>query len=754
MFCEKCGTRLNDQANFCASCGTPVQMRQEPSDGSVTEGEVTAGVEATAAVEVTAAVEETAAASAAVKMEEPVRPESSAFVDPAVQPAAAPKLELPPLPEAGQPAKAALLKRPWFQATIGAVVVAAAAAAVFFFVPLNGSGQNEPLLIMSENELLLKASSKAEPISVSSEVSDDDELDEFSQEYIRYNPGIIAQLNDDKTKLFFLDRIKEDGTGSLYYREVKAKPSDDSVANKGTKLASGVLFQYGSQFTIANNGKGIIYVKNYTVDEGGKLSYHDLKNETVIDSGVYDYWYSDDQSALYYTKQDDEETILYFVTLQKPEDKTKVDSDIGYISDFDQDTAKIYYTKSDDKPSDTENSSSTMTLYSRELTQDRTKVLDGISFILSGIDNNEFYYTTETRKEVSLASLVDDPLAQSDAAMKEPVYSDYQTVVQVPQTDYWTGETYYYDDIETDYDALYDAYDAYDAKLARDDLRQSLQGETIEDISYNLNLFSNGQSTLIASDYLNSPFNDLSSKLIVYNKNDRGSMNKLSLTDISSAEDVRAAYDETLSESGVTYMSLGAIPDIEFGDEDTASWNYAISADGKQLYVIESTDSKDELVSYDLGTGKPENRQVIDDEAASMTYIADAGQMYYYKDVNDSGAGELYSRKNGTSQKIAFDVQAGQTTIYSDQNVVLYMTDYDEDDETGTLNMYQDQKSTKIANDIGLYFFTYGSDLYYLNNYDSDDGNGDLIKYISEDKNEKIRDDVYGVYPTEFGYSF
>lgn len=645
--------------------------------------------------------------------------------------------------------------RRWFQITVGSVVaVAVVAAAVVFFVPFNGASHAKPLLILGENELLLKASAKAEPLTITTEVSEDDDWDDIAGSDARLYLGLMAQFSEDKKKLFFLDRIKDDGTASLYYRDVNAKADSGPDGSKGTKLASGIGFQYGGLFTLAKEGNSVIYLKNYAEDVGGKLSYNDLKNETVIDSGVESYWYSDDHSAMYYTKQDDDDTDLYYVSLDKPEDKKKVDSDISYVEDFDTTTAKIYYTKSDDSSKDTENSSSTYTLYSKELDQDKVKVLGDISSIVSDIDNNEFYYTTEIRKEVSLSSLVDDTLAQSDAALTEPTYEDFQTVVQVPETDYWTGETYYYEDTQTDYDGWSAAYDAYQEKLSRDELRQSLQSETIDDISYDLNLFSENKSEKIATDFLSNPFSDISSKLIVYNKNDRGTMKKIPITDISSTEDVRTAYDETLNESGTAYMSLGANKDIEFGDKDTSFARFSLSADGKQLYAIESTDSKDELVSYELSTGKPANRKVIDDEVDNMIYLADAGQMYYYKDISDSGAGELYSWKNGTSQKIAFDVQSGETVIYPDQNAVLYMSDYDEDDETGTLNLYQDQKNTKIAGDVGEYFYTYGSDLYYLNNYDSEDGMGDLVKYISEGKVEKIRDDVYGIYPTVLGYTF
>lgn len=772
MFCENCGSEMGEKAKFCPSCG---HQNREPSAPAGEEASSAAAQETTAqaaevpAAEMQAAAAETAAAaSAAAAAQAPNLQKASApapepLPTPIPAPVPVPASELAPVPvpepeaapDAVPAAAPGLFKRRWFQATLGAVAVAIIVAAVLIFVPLKGSSQAKPLLILGENELLLKSSAKADPLTITSEVSVDDDWSEVTGQSMRYYLGYMAKMTVDNKKLFFIDRIKDDGTGSLYYRDVNAKAKDDSDANKGVKLASGIAAQDYRIFTINDDGSKVFYLKNYDgYEDGGKLYFNDLKNETSIDSQVQDYWYSQDKNILYYTKNNDGKRILYFVDLKKIDDKTKVDSDIYYVESFDSATGKIYYSKSDGGSDDSETSVSTYTLYSKELNKDKTKLLGDISSVVSSIENDEFYYTTVTKKEVSLASLVDDDLAASDAAMKEPQYTDFQKTVQVPETDFWTGETYYYEETQTDYDAWYDASLKYEEKQDRDYLREELQAGKINDVSYDLNLFSAGKSTLIASDYVGSPFSSIKSKLVVYTKNDRKSMNKIKLSTLSSSEDVRSAYDETRTQATATYMSLGANKDIEFADKDTANHSYYLSKDGKTLYTIESTDSKSELVSYDISSGKPANRKAIDDEVDTMLYIGDADQIYYYKNLNDDDEGDLYSWKGGTKQKIAIDVQSGQTTIYPDEGVVLYLSEFDRKHETGTLSMYKDQKNTKIASDVGAYFFNYGADLYYLDNYDNDTGVGDLLKYVSQDKKEKIREEVYAIYPTMSGYGF
>ena len=44
MYCVKCGTLNPDEAKFCRSCGTPIQMHSQKETSSVSKGRYLSGL--------------------------------------------------------------------------------------------------------------------------------------------------------------------------------------------------------------------------------------------------------------------------------------------------------------------------------------------------------------------------------------------------------------------------------------------------------------------------------------------------------------------------------------------------------------------------------------------------------------------------------------------------------------------------------------------------------------------------------------
>jgi hypothetical protein len=714
LFCSQCGSEVPPKAGFCSSCGTKVEVKVEIEQPNGSEQEV------------------------AVTTTTTVSPHQSVELASDLQPV------IPTDQRSTIPQKF-IRNRVAIGASFGIVILLVVAA--FFLLQHK---KEEPLLFFGENELLMQSSDQKEPITLSDNVYEEGDGywdGDTSNSQYRYMIQNFVKMNEDQNKLFFIDRIREDGSGSIYYRDLKKKLSSwDGEA--GIKLASGVD-EVNGMYTINNKGNSILYIKGYDSDNGGKLYYHDLTEETVIDSQVTNYWFSDEHSLVYYLKTDDNgDEDLYWVEMDKLDDKTKVDSNVYNIEQFEEETGNVYYTKINEDESINE-----LTLYKKSLKEDKVKLLSGIDSIDSDIVDDEFYYTVAEEKEVSLASLVDDDLAENDAAILEPVYSDFETIVQSPQTDWWTGETYYVEQTETNYDAYNLAYEAYNMKQSRDQLRQSLKERVMNDVSYALHLFSEGKETKITDNFVNYTYRDVASKTILYSKNDRSTMGKILLSTIEYVEDVENAFNEQVTQSPITYMASGSVLDTEFTDEGTSVGSVVLSDDGKLLYCIETTESSSELVSYEMTEGKPTKRKELDDGVDSFSYIPGESQLYYYKEVED-GSGELYVLSDDKGKRIAIDVKIGSASFYPEDGTLLYMTDYNEKEGTGTLLSYKKEESTRIANDIGAYFYTQSSKLYYLENFNVERGYGDLVEYLEKGKVNPISDRVYMMYPTQYWYFF
>ncbi|WP_054954847.1 zinc ribbon domain-containing protein [Paenibacillus dakarensis] len=719
MFCSKCGASVSSEAGFCGACGNAIHKNKS-------EIEVLP-------VKVEQDNSEVSATSEIAVQHEPV---------------------LPGLTGGGEEVRyLKFLKR--YRTAFAGVLGAAILAAVLYFavMPLLFQEKEEPVIFMGNNELFLHIPSQKEPVELSRRLlvddEDEEEWDNYGS-YYGYNQmiGQIVKISEDKSKLFFINRIKNEGTANLYYRDLKKKASswkDEQAVNLATNISS----LEGNGFTISSTGQEVLYVKRNNDEYKGKLYLHNLSDETVIDTRVTNYWYADAKSVIYYTKRDDnEEQNLYVVNTSKLDDKIKVDSNVNNIVQFDSSNGNIYYTKNDSSKN-----VNSQTLYSKELNEDKEKLISNIDSIVSDIKNKQFYYTVAEEKEFELYSLVEDDMAESDGDIAEPLLSDYESLVNTPYTDYWSGETYYEEELVTDYDSYNIAYDIYSAKMSRDQLRQSLKEESVYDVSLSLYLFSEGKANKVTDGYYSNSFNDPGVKTIFYSKNERGSMKKLYLSEIGGAEEVRSEYEQRLMQSTVTYMSSGQVHDTSFLKEGTAMSMAVLSSDEKQLYFIESTESNNELVSYEIIDGKPTNRKRLDEDVEYFNYIPTDSTLFYYKEVHDD-AGELYQYADGESKRISIDVKLGYTTYYPEDKTLLYMKDYYDQDGTGDVYRYKNKESVKIAGDAGAYYYNGPTELYYLDHLESDRTYGKLNKYEDKGKSVEISDRVYSMFSPVHRFNF
>jgi hypothetical protein len=739
MDCQNCNSQNPEDAVFCQNCGFALKSTYMQKSTSEQGSEILEPEKSTTSVLITQVME---------------KPENVITTMPNVYGT------FPPTTIEFVPVKRKLKKWQLIGLVSGAAAIFILAVIAVLLVIFNAIAPKNPLVYISDNQILIHNNNNS-ITATSSFLKESSEWDSlFGGQNISSYLNYFVKLNKAGDKMFYIadiDTVTDSSNPvvNLYYCNTQKSKSGNGT-DQGTKIASNVSVNGDSAFTIDSKGDYAIYLKDFSTDTGGKLYINNLKDETLVDRDVLQYWFLESASKICYLKSNGDGTSdLYEINTNMKDDAVKIDTGVSNVISITDNDSKIYYTK---KSSDDINS---MTIYCKENGKSKVKILSDINSIESKIENGNFYYTKATQTQVNLATLVDDDLAASDAAMTEPVYpneSDYET--QVPYTDYY-GYTYY----ETQFDstAYYNAIDAYNtaedayyAKEQRDSLREDLQNETYTETEKDLYIMNNGKSTKITSDYNESVYTSSNQNTIVYSKIDMGTFDKIKIEDVTDASSVETAFEDTIGTSNATSISINGGSEINAFDDKTVITNPVVSNDGKTLYCIDKTDSKDdtgEFLSYDISSGKLIDKKVIDSDVNDFVLFKDSSNIYYYKNVEDN-SGDLYVLSNGKHQKIASDVGVGTCTLYYKDNVVLYQTDCNSKDGTGTLNMFKDNKETKIADDVSYYFYEGKSGVYYLTNYDSAKGKGDLKQYVNANKSNLISEDVNAVLPTINGDRF
>ncbi|MCM3041159.1 hypothetical protein M3201_15750 [Paenibacillus motobuensis] len=645
--------------------------------------------------------------------------------------------------------------------------------AVWAIISLNASSSNSALIYVKDKDLMLSAGKKSEPVkAVNNWLDIDDSIKEDylnvsyydgdsgakGMEFSMLGDGIgrWIKFNKSGTRMFYLGKVTDDGTANLYYNDPsKLAKSKKEDIEPGERVASNVSIGANryAPFQISESGDRVLYFKNYDEEEySGSLYINDLKEEQLVDNDVYGFYFiSKDESTVMYTKAADSDSYnydLYIKSLNGKGDKVKIDSDISYVVNYSDDFKKIYYVKNNGDIDDLNYNS----LYLKEEGKDKQKLISDFTSIESSDQNGVFYFTRTNEKKTKLVDLVEDDMAESDLKITEPHYSDFE---YEDTYDVWGYE---YTSTEVDYDKYYEAYDLYMDKLDRDSLRSSLKEEEINTTSKQLFLYSAGKEKELSGNIAWVNFADVANKSVIYSKADteKGPVGKMKMSEIKSIYDVRDHFEGDSSEmmGKGRYIILNDGQEQEIAGEADDYYSFQFSGNGKKLYYMEgaASSASGTLVAYDVLDGKLSNRKVIDENVSYYTNLSDV--IWYYKDVKD-GKGELDSYLDGKKTKIAFDVEVGSTSIYPEDNTVLYIADFNSKRHMGSLYLKQGQgEAVKVNDDVSFYNYDKGNHLFYITDYNDSKESGDLWEYRGKDQKKLIDNSVEAMLPLRVGYNF
>lgn len=593
--------------------------------------------------------------------------------------------------------------------------------------------------------------------------------------------GLVTFSPDGKYVYYYSEYDTSNYSGTLYRSEV-AKLSKNSERNE--KYTDFIGNNIHASFKCVKDN-GIVYK-----DTSNNLYYYNGKESVRIAKSILNYGTDGSEKIIYTVSNEDAtddrmETLrLYGISIDKPEEKKKMASDVDYIvdqGDFDN----ILYSKL--------NSEDGLDLYVVGFDKERECLGKNASTIY--YQDGGIYYTAQNGNTVNLYDYVDDPKKDADKSQEKEENVYYEPL-----------DWYCYED---DYDEIYtsctqactfldneeentiekqseDEFQAFTKKykalensagyfVVNEEIKQDLikltedYGEGDEDewleFCFSKETESESSEEEMQEEYLNSLRTQLKDKAnnyklrdLCYYKDGKISTiskdvvatkgyancfayatkdmitNKIKLEDVNECEDVKELFKVTLNDQSCLIPYDSNLDTITFTKEsneylkDVGSdeWIYVYYV-GKNVYILEYSGTLMTASVKDSKVGK------FSKVAENVSYRGKSDTSYYYSVEKDDGTyNDLYFCTDGESKLEAEDIDIDTLAVYDDGTVIVtdLGTDYDLY-ELSTIT--ESGKETIIADDVSEYAKVDDKNILYISDGDLYVYNGEERKLLSID---------------------
>lgn len=552
------------------------------------------------------------------------------------------------------------------------------------------------------------------------------DIEHYKKKSVEYQ-GRYGSTSDDGENYSAGVRYSKDGKYICYPTDVNY--GDDSIefrlnmqkvgkTEEPVKIDSSV-----TSYTILDNNK-ILYKK-----AGNDTLYiNDKKgNKEKIASDVEYFYLDSDQKNIVWSESNGDGTINVCQqdvalkkekkTLAKDVDSFHTSSDLKYILVNEQDI-----------------------IYMIENFGEKQKIASGVEDVsYDDLDNGGIYYTKSSEETLSAEDVVEDDCADSDATIEEPDREDYK-VEKIEKND-WTGK---YEKVESvDEDAYDAAYEKYYDKENRDEIRDALEDYEISTPVEKLYYVKDGKETQVDATVAQMYYYTGDWKGIVYSRYNMDDVPKLKISEIDSASSIESDYYQMLSESAQTCVYTEKNKTVVLDENLATVWG--VDADSKTGYGVKMQDSgsEDEDATYSLYSFSVDNNsdgkcKLISEDVAYYQELIKDGDVYYLKDTDSDGNGDLYCN----DKNIDSDVKSGTLYTVPDSDNVLYAVDYNSSNNSATLKMYDGKKDKIIADDVYSYLPIDEKHIALLIDYSMKSYRGDLQYYLGKEELKSIDEDV------------
>lgn len=705
--CSKCNKELQDDAQFCDNCGTPI-TKTEVNAGS---NEASTNEKVNAESNETSANEKVNEGSNETSTNEKVNEESN-------EASAKAKVNA----ENNQAPKKKSLLIP-ILIGVGVLVLLLIVAAVAFIMKSGGVGSKKKgvprALYVKDRQLYVSDLSKKAPLELTSNLAsgyDNSEILEYTNYYMNYS----IHFSKNGNIIFYPDKF--DGESYTLYCKDITKPKKDAI-----KIDSGVSAVF--PYYVSSDNNIITYVKS---SENSIFQYDMKKKEKKkIDSGLrdfIDFYVEDGGKQILYVKGDGD---LYLKKAGK--DKEKIDSDIKEIVDFeykDKKAVGVIYIK-DSK------------LYKKIDGKEKEKILSDVDDVVSRFKGGSFYYVKEGKEGATvLMDYVEDDMKEQDESIEDPgAEPEYPSWFSYSTTEEYQKAL---EDYNTAHDEYIKARDKYQEKVERDSLREELKKEKVSKSTKELYYYDGKEGKKISDNFVSFISRAYTNPVIAFYVDEEEEVEKVKLSEIEYTYDVYDHIGGDFSKSsGKMAIAVGdEVSNTEQEDVDAVEMSKA----GDLVYFvadINEAKEKGDLYEIKIKNNKVSDATLYDEDVYSGDLsMYEDGQILYFKDFKDS-EGSLYINKKEIDEDVY--VRKVRSNYYNNNKEILYYKDYNQNKEKGSLMIYNGKKSKLIEEDVHDFDMLDDGSILYLYDYSNSKYKGEL-KHYKNGKNKKIDEDVIAIF--------
>ena len=510
------------------------------------------------------------------------------------------------------------------------LVIAAAVLLVRFLL----AGEGQPIFYLRENRLFYLSRPEADPVVLTDETA-----------------GALVTVTEDGKYAYL---VASDGWDTALYRVELGRLGSSAARNQSyiQRLDSEIAgvdayLEYGrvdalpastDALSVSADGGTVCYLQG----TDGALRRFDGSQSVTLAEGVSAFQADESgQRLLMWMDNAAGGTALALYTQEGIQTLAEDVASLAYCS---EDLEEICYTVWDD---------AVIHLYAWDAAGGSERLAAETAGIPWCEGRDSFAYLTYENNDRYLIDFVEDDMAAQDAALTEPRIEDFQTTETY--TDFFGDSR---ERTTTDYDAYWEARDAYREKEQRDNLRRQLEEELYASGTCSLYVRQGGTDTLISDRIIAGNDNGLyyaDHGVFVYVRQaaDPGEQTRIPLSRITSTWDVYEAL-------GANRRTVSAIADVT-GERATLDGPVyqGMRTDSGDIYLLHE---ESHVLTRCTQAG---DLQVIAEDVSGLLWAEGDGKAYY----SVPGAGgrmELYCWDGASASRLDANLDFSELYVYDD----------------------------------------------------------------------------------------
>ena len=563
-----------------------------------------------------------------------------------------------------------------------------------------------------------------------------------SEDYMACKKGSFRVVNGTITKTMF----SKDGNIVFYLTRSRVAPEkfDLFCCELGDKKRldkGGFIVEVGVEGTLYMNQAGdrLIYTKmsDNGLEAVSYLYSVENKRSVKIASDIKELYVFSSENTAYFLKRTGTKTVLYKYPFGKSAERIAENILVSHFYEADGVSVLLYETGTE-----TAGATQLNIISGSNAPKTIASEVTGVAYERYTAGGNLYYFKSD-KSVADWRDIIPDDLEKSDAAMKEPLKSDYTFVF---------GRSYRYNR----------AMDKYNEKVSRDSLRDAIDGylnqENMLGSMKDCYVYTSGGSHKLA--YGASADNVLAAATqgppaIVFHRYEyqKSDTEFSDLYYIMTRSGITAAVNEAaevlsdVSSSKGVHISVNGNPEgiaLTIDNDALRQDSLSFSSDGKTLYyVLEDKDTGlyalYKTMITDIDSAQPE---LLDEGLDGFTFVSDTG--CYRKPTANRQSGTLYRLSEDKPQKIVDDVASFE--VFKDGGILIFRNFVKVQSEAiADLYYYEDGNVVRIDERVSLRHLRYhhAGEIAYIREY-SDDAGGELCVFI-DGNTKKIDTDVNAV---------